>query len=70
MKYVAGLSKPKIMKYVEGLSKSKIMKYVAGLSKPRPTHADIMVELRYEYAAYLHARIIVVIFFIFNFCSD
>jgi hypothetical protein len=51
MKYVAELSKPKIMKYVAGLSKPKIMKYVAGVSKPKPTHADIMVELRY--ATYL-----------------
>ncbi len=35
MKYVAGLSKPKIIKYVAGLSKPKIRKYAAGLSKPK-----------------------------------
>jgi hypothetical protein len=40
------------------------MKYVAGLSKSKPTHADIMVELRY--ATYLYARFIVVFFFLFK----
>ncbi len=43
------------------------MKYVAGLSKPKPTHADIMVELRY--VAYKHARFLIVFFFIFKFCT-
>jgi hypothetical protein len=43
------------------------MKYVAGLSKPKPTHADIMVELRY--VANKYARFLVVFFFIFKFCT-